>query len=147
MNKHKLLCIILLLSTSFIAQANDRTIISTTNAPKAVGPYSQAVKSGNMLFVAGQLAIDPATGKLIQGDIKAQTRQALRNVQSILEAAGFKLTDVVQSQVYLSDLNEAKEMNAVYATFFKQQPPARSLVQSAKLPLSAKIEIMVTAKH
>ncbi|MFQ5825130.1 MAG: RidA family protein [bacterium] len=123
----------------------DREVISTKDAPTAIGPYSQAIRVGNILFLAGQIAIDPATGDFVAGGIDEQTRQVLDNIQAVLNAAGFSMDNVVQSQVFLSDLNNYGAMNAVYATYFKEAPPARAAVQVARLPKDALIEIMVTA--
>lgn len=125
--------------------APDKEIIATAAAPAAIGPYSQAVRIGNMLFCAGQIAIDPGSGELVQGGIAEQTHQVLRNIQAVLKAADFSLADVVQSQVFLSDLNDYGAMNEVYASYFKQSPPARAAVQVARLPKDALVEIMVTA--
>ncbi len=117
-----------------------REIISTDKAPAAIGPYSQAVKAGNLLFVAGQIGMDPATGQLLEG-IEAQTRQALLNLKAILEAAGASLEQVVRIGVFLQDLKDFQAMNAVYAEFFPQSPPARTTVQVAALPRGALVEI------
>jgi len=117
-----------------------REIISTDKAPAAIGPYSQAVKAGNLLFVAGQIGMDPATGQLREG-IEAQTRQALLNLKAILEAAGASLEQVVRVGVFLQDLKDFQVMNAVYAEFFPQSPPARTTVQVAALPRGALVEI------
>jgi 2-iminobutanoate/2-iminopropanoate deaminase len=117
-----------------------REIISTDKAPAAIGPYSQAVKAGNLLFVAGQIGMDPATGQLREG-IEAQTRQALLNLKAILEAAGASLEQVVRVGVFLQDLKDFQAMNAVYAEFFPQSPPARTTVQVAALPRGALVEI------
>ncbi|MCS7286857.1 MAG: RidA family protein [Anaerolineae bacterium] len=117
-----------------------REIISTEKAPPAIGPYSQAVKAGNFLFVAGQIGINPATGQLEEG-VEAQTRQALLNLKAILEAAGASLDNVVRVGVFLQDLKDFQAMNAVYAEFFPQFPPARTTVQVAALPRGALVEI------
>jgi len=122
----------------------DREIISTEKAPAAIGPYSQAVRAGNLIFTAGQLGIDPGTGKLAEG-IEAQTRQALRNIAAILEAAGSSLSQVVKTTVFLKDLADFQAMNAVYAEYFSQSPPARSTVQAARLPKDALVEIEAIA--
>ena len=127
------------------SQPTDREIVTTENAPAAIGPYSQAVRVGNTLYLAGQIAIDPATGQLVPGGIREQTDQVLKNIQAVLEAAGFSLTDVVQSQVFLADLNDYKAMNEVYARYFTTAPPARAAVQVARVPRDALVEIMVTA--
>lgn len=126
-------------------QPAHKEVISSENAPAAIGPYSQAIRAGNTLYLAGQIAIDPATGKMIAGGIEDQTHRVLKNIQAVLKEAGFTIDNVVQSQVFLSDLNNYAAMNAVYATYFKENPPARAAVQVARLPLDALVEIMVTA--
>ncbi|PHS17152.1 MAG: hypothetical protein COA86_10315 [Kangiella sp.] len=122
-----------------------KKIIATQNAPKAVGPYSQAVQVGNTLYLAGQIAINPKTSKMNHGSIEEQTVQVLNNIKAVLNEAGFSLNDVVQSQVFLTNLDNYKRMNQVYARYFTNQPPARAAVEVSRLPLDAKIEIMVTA--
>ncbi|HID62370.1 MAG TPA: RidA family protein [Anaerolineae bacterium] len=122
-----------------------REIISADKAPAAVGPYSQAVRAGGFVFAAGQVAIDPAAGKLIEGDIAAQTRQVLANLSAVLEAAGSSLDRVVKTTVFLKDMGQFKAMNAVYAQFFPSEPPARSTVEVAALPLGALVEIEAIA--
>jgi 2-iminobutanoate/2-iminopropanoate deaminase len=126
-------------------QPSDREVIATEDAPAAIGPYSQAIRVGNTIYLAGQIAIDPETGKMIEGGIEEQTHRALKNIQAVLSSAGFTLQDVVQSPVFLSDLNNYQAMNQVYGTYFNQSPPARAAVQVARLPLDAMVEIMVTA--
>jgi 2-iminobutanoate/2-iminopropanoate deaminase len=123
----------------------DKQIIHTDKAPAAVGPYSQAVRSGNMLYTAGQVAIDPAVGKLIDGDITAQTHQVLRNLTAVLEAGGTGLGHIVKTTVFLQDMADFAAMNAVYASFFGPNPPARSTVAVAGLPLGAMVEIEAVA--
>jgi 2-iminobutanoate/2-iminopropanoate deaminase len=120
-------------------------IISTENAPKAIGPYSQAVKAGNLLFVSGQLPIDPATGTIVGNSITLQTRQSLKNIQGILTAAGMDLCDVAKVNVFLADMNDFAAMNEVYATFFTVGFPARAAVQVAHLPKDALVEIEAIA--
>jgi 2-iminobutanoate/2-iminopropanoate deaminase len=122
-----------------------REVIYTREAPAAIGPYSQAIKAGNTLFLAGQIALDPATGQLVEGGIEAQTHQVIRNIQSILKAAGFSPEDVVQSQVFLMNLDDYATFNSIYAGYFKTDPPARAVVQVARLPRNALLEVMVTA--
>ena len=117
------------------------TIIHTENAPAAIGPYSQAVQAGNLLFISGQIPVDPATGAFAGEDITTQTRRSLTNVRNILEAAGYALTDVVKTTVFLADMNDFAEMNKVYGEYFAQPFPARSAVQVAKLPKGAPLEI------
>ncbi len=123
----------------------DREIIATDKAPAAVGPYSQAVRVGDFVFTAGQIALDPATGQMVADDIEAQTRQVLTNLSAVLEAAGASLTHVVKTTVFLADIGEFKAMNGVYAEFFPDAPPARSAVQVAALPLGARVEIEAVA--
>ncbi|GAB4275382.1 MAG: RidA family protein [Candidatus Promineifilaceae bacterium] len=122
-----------------------RKIISTSNAPAAVGPYSQGVVTGNLVFTAGQIPIDPKTGKMIEGDIQAQTERVLLNIQAVLEAAGSSLANVVKCTVFLADISEFGAMNEVYGRFFTNNPPARSAFQVAALPLGARIEIEAIA--
>lgn len=126
-------------------QSLDREVISTSGAPAAIGPYSQAIRVGNMVYLAGQIAIEPQTGKMVEGGIEEQTHQVLTNIQAVLTAAGASLDDVVQSQVFLSDLNNYAAMNQVYGSYFTEAAPARAAVQVARLPLDAMVEIMVTA--
>ena len=120
-------------------------IIHTDLAPAAIGPYSQAVKTGNLLFVSGQLPIDPATGAFAGEDVASQTRQSLRNVQAILEAAGYCCADVVKATVLLADMGDFAAMNAVYAEFFPTNCPARAAFAVKDLPKGAKVEIEVVA--
>ena len=122
-----------------------RTPLHTQDAPAAIGPYSQAVQIGPFLYTAGQVPIDPATGQLIDGDIEVQTARALSNVQAIIEAAGGKLGDVIKTTVFLQDMGEFQAMNGVYARYFDSEPPARSAVEVAALPLGARIEIEAVA--
>jgi 2-iminobutanoate/2-iminopropanoate deaminase len=119
-------------------------VVATKDAPTAAGPYSQAIKAGGFVFVAGQLARDPATNKLVEGDIKAQTERALRNVQAILAAAGTDMSRVVKTTVFLKSFSDFAAMNEVYAQFFKENPPARSTVETG-LPKDALIEIDAVA--
>lgn len=122
-----------------------RTVISTESAPPAIGPYSQAIAAGDLIFVSGQLAIDPTSGEFITGDIDAMTRQIFTNIETILAAAGSNLSKVLKVTVFLADLNDFQAMNQAYATFFPSNPPARSTVQVARLPRDARIEIEVIA--
>ena len=122
-----------------------RQAISSPSAPKAIGPYSQAVKAGNLLFVSGQVPIDPATGDLVSGDIAAQTHRVFQNIGQILAAAGASFDAVVRSTVYLLDMNDFARMNEVYGTYFTSPAPARATVQLARLPKDAKVEIDVIA--
>ncbi len=124
-----------------------RETIKTPNAPAAIGPYSQGIKTsaGKMIFTAGQIALDPATGRLVEGEIAAQTRRALDNVKAILSAGGASLENVVKTNVFMSDLGEFAAMNEVYAEYFPANPPARSTVEVKALPRGAKVEIEAVA--
>jgi 2-iminobutanoate/2-iminopropanoate deaminase len=119
--------------------------VSTGSAPKALGPYSQAIRAGQFLFVSGQVPVDPATGELVQGGIAEQARRALENVGEILKAGGTSFQNVVRTTVYLADLADFPAMNEVYGTFFTAPQPARSTIQAARLPKDARIEIDVIA--
>ena len=118
-----------------------RERIATSNGPSAIGPYSQAVVAGELVFVSGQIPIDPARGALVEGDIAAQTDRVMKNLSAILEAAGSSLDKVVKTTVYLADLNDFTVMNETYGKYFKADPPARATVQVAKLPKGAAVEI------
>ena len=120
-------------------------VIHTDNAPKAIGPYSQAVKAGNMLFVSGQVPFVPETMEIVEGDVKAQTAQSLKNVQAILAEAGLDFSHVVKSTVFIKDMNEFAQINEVYAEFFGENKPARACVEFARLPKDVKVEIEVIA--
>ncbi|CAN5684412.1 RidA family protein [soil metagenome] len=118
-----------------------KEIVSTDKAPGAIGPYSQAVKTGNMVFCSGQIPIDTATGEFISDDVSEQTEQVLKNLSAVLEAAGSSLTGVVKTTVFLADMNDFAEMNEVYAKHFGENKPARATVQAARLPKDARVEI------
>ena len=120
-------------------------LIATKKAPGAVGPYSQGVKAGNMIFTSGQLAIDPETGELLTGDIQKQARMSLENVKAVLAAGGATMEDVVKVTVFVEDVSKFSLINEVYAEYFSDHKPARSLVEVAKLPLNAEIEIEAIA--
>ena len=120
--------------------------VETTNAPAAIGPYSQAIQIGDLLFVSGQVPIDPSTGAMVEGDIKAQAQQSLNNLKAILNAAGTNMGAVVKTTVFLADMNDFAAMNEVYAQFFQEPFPARSAVQAARLPKDAKVEIEAIAQ-
>lgn len=122
-----------------------KKIIATSEAPKAVGPYSQAVATGNMLFCAGQIPLDPKTGELIEGDVTAQTERVLENLAGVLRANDMTFTDVVKTTVFLVDLADFGAMNAVYSRHFTEPFPARSSIQVAALPKGAQVEIEATA--
>ena len=122
-----------------------RQVIATEGAPAAVGPYSQAIRIGNLVFTAGQIGIDPQAKKLVDGGIEAQTRQTLSNLKEILEAAGTSMANVVKVTVYLRDIQDFKAMNQIYAEFFPAAPPARAAAQVAALPLGAAVMIDTVA--
>jgi len=122
-----------------------RDIISTKEAPQAIGPYSQAIRANGLVFVSGQIAIDPATQQVISGDVAAQTDRVLKNLSAILKAAGSGLEKVVRSTVFLKDMGDFAAMNEVYGRYFTTAPPARSTVQAARLPKDVLVEIDVIA--
>ncbi|MCB9419456.1 MAG: RidA family protein [Ardenticatenaceae bacterium] len=122
-----------------------KTIVHTDDAPAAVGPYSQAVKIGKLVYTAGQIPLDPATGQMMEGDIQAQTDRVLQNLQAVLKEAGSSLKNVVKTTVFLQDMGDFKAMNEVYGRYFDKKPPARSAVQVAALPLGAQVEIEAVA--
>ena len=122
-----------------------KKIIFTAKAPKAIGPYSQAIRTESMVFAAGQVGLDPASGELVEGGIEAQTRQALTNLKGVLEAADSGLSFVVKTTVFLKDMNDFAQMNVIYAEFFAKDPPARSTVAIAALPKGALVEIEAIA--
>jgi 2-iminobutanoate/2-iminopropanoate deaminase len=122
-----------------------KEIISTPNAPKAIGPYSQAVRANGFIFVSGQIPINPATGELVVGDIGQQTARILDNLKAIVEAAGSSLDRAVKVSVFLKDMGEFAAMNAVYAKYFPQNPPARATVEVARLPRDVGVEIDIIA--
>lgn len=122
-----------------------KKVISTEKAPKAIGPYSQAIRTDNLIFTAGQVGLDPATMELVDGGVEAQTRQVLTNLRHVLESADSSLKFVLKTTVFLQDMNDFAKMNAVYAEFFPENPPARSTVQVAGLPRGALVEIECVA--
>jgi len=122
-----------------------RNVISTDRGPKAIGPYSQAIQANGLLFASGQIAIDPKTNQMVEGDIRAQTERVLENLKGVVEAAGSSLDRVVKTTVYLKDVNDFAAMNETYARFFPKDPPARATVQAAKLPRDARVEIDLIA--
>ena len=124
-----------------------KKVISTDKAPQAIGPYSQAIQVQNTLYLAGQIALDPQSGQLVEGGIEVQTHRVMQNLNAVLEAAGFNFNDVVQTQVFLSDLNNYTAMNAVYAKYFVESPPARAVVEAARIPRDALVEIMMVAQR
>ena len=122
-----------------------KQIVKTENAPAAIGPYSAGIITGNFVFTAGQIGLDPKTGLMVEGGVEAETRRSLTNLKGILEAAGSCLDNVVKTTVFLKDMGDFQKMNAVYAEFFKENPPARSAVQVAALPKNACVEIEAIA--
>ncbi len=122
-----------------------KQIISTDKAPGAIGPYSQAVKAGDFLFCSGQIAIDPSTGALVEGDVAAQTRQVMENLRAVLNAAGMDFSHVVKTTIYLSSMDHFSTVNAIYGSYFPSEPPARATVAVATLPKNVDVEIEVIA--
>ncbi len=122
-----------------------KKVIKTTKAPAAIGPYNQAIQVGNLVYTSGQIPIDPATGNFVEGGIKEQTRQSLLNVKAILEEAGLTMSDVIKTTVFMADMNDFSDMNAVYSEFFPEPYPARSAVAVKTLPKGALVEIEVVA--
>ena len=122
-----------------------RDAISSPEAPAAIGPYSQAIKAGNLLFLSGQIPLDPATGAVVEGDITVQTERVFRNITAVLTAAGASFANVVRTTVFLADMNEFAAMNGVYGKYVVDPPPARSTVQVARLPKDVRVEIDVIA--
>ncbi len=118
-----------------------KEVITTDKAPAAVGPYSQAIKSGGFLFISGQIPFDPSSGKLVQGDIKAQTKQVLENISAVVDASGMTLENVVKCSCFLKDMNHFTDFNSVYETYFKEPFPARECVEVARLPKDVLVEI------
>lgn len=123
----------------------DKKAFHTDKAPRALGPYSQAIQAGNLVFLAGQVGLDPATGELVEGDIADQTRQAMDNLMAVLDNAGLGSENVVKATVYLIDMDDFAAMNEVYGTYFKETPPARAAIQVSRLPKDAKVEIEMIA--
>ncbi|MFH1940649.1 MAG: Rid family detoxifying hydrolase [bacterium] len=144
MKKMTVVLVMLLIVLGCSTQPIQKQVISSPNAPAAIGPYSQAIRVGNTLYLAGQLGMIPETGKLAEG-FEAQARQALKNHKSIIEEAGFSMTDVVQVQVFVSDMNEYPKFNAIYTDFFKSDYPARGVLEVSRIPANGLIEIMMVA--
>ncbi len=122
-----------------------KTIVSTPNAPAAIGPYSQAVEAGGFVFLSGQIPLDPATGQMVEGDIAAQTERVMLNLEAVLAAAGCSFADVVRAGIFLTDLGDFGKVNEVYGRRFPSSPPARATVQVAALPRGARVEIDLVA--
>ena len=133
-------------STKIKTQKNNKIVISTDKAPAAVGPYSQGILINKTLYLAGQIALDPSTRKIVEGGIKEQTERVMENLGAVLNEAGYDFGDVVQSQVFISDMKNYREMNEVYTKYFNEAPPARAAVETVLFP-GALIEIMMTAQN
>ena len=135
-----------LIITNYYSLHDMKKVISTPKAPAAIGPYSQAIQVGNLIYTSGQIPIDPATGQLVEGGVKEQTRQSLSNIQAILQEAGLTMASVVKTTVFMADMADFAEMNSVYAEFFTEPYPARSAVAVKTLPKNALVEIEVVAE-
>ena len=135
-----------LIITNYYSLHDMKKVISTPNAPAAIGPYSQAIQVGNLIYTSGQIPIDPATGQLVEGGVKEQARQSLSNIQAILQEAGLTMASVVKTTVFMADMADFAEMNSVYAEFFTEPYPARSAVAVKTLPKNALVEIEVVAE-
>ena len=122
-----------------------KKVIQTDKAPKAIGPYSQAIQAGNFLFLSGQIPLDPKTGELVKGDIRQQTKQVLENIKGVMESQKLGMENVVKVTIFLKDIGNFNQVNEIYATYFPSSPPARSTVEVAKLPRDADIEIEAIA--
>ena len=123
----------------------EKKVIRTDKAPAPIGPYNQAIQYGDMLFVSGQIAIDPATGNLVEGDIQAETRMVMQNLEAVLAAAGMEFSNVIKSSIFLMDMGQFAQVNEVYGGYFTDNPPARETVQVAGLPKGVNVEISVVA--
>lgn len=133
------------MTAKLLSDATVKEIVATDRAPRAIGPYSQAVRAGQMLFASGQIPIDPATSEFVAGGITEQTEQVMRNLSAVFEAAGASLNQVVKTTVFLADMDDFTAMNEVYGRFFGENPPARATVQAARLPRDAKVEVEAIA--
>ena len=138
------LMIVVFLLAGQIGYAADRIVVSTDKAPKAIGPYSQAIRYGDMLYVSGMIPIDPKTNELSKGDIEVQATLVLDNIKAVVEAAGFSMKNVLKAEVFMKDLKDFAKYNAIYVKYFPQDPPARVTVQAAAPPRDVLIEISVT---
>ena len=125
--------------------ATQRTVVSTEAAPGAIGPYSQAIIAGNLVFCSGQVPLDPASGQLVSGTIEEETQRVMENIKAVLAAAGTSLARIVKTTIFLSDMNDFAAVNAAYGAYFPQNPPARSTVQVARLPRDVRVEIEAIA--
>lgn len=122
-----------------------KSVVYSADAPEPIGPYSQAIQAGNMLFISGQIAIQKSTGKILTSDIEVETRQVMENIHHILKAAGMDFTNVVKSSIFLKDMNNFPKVNEIYGQFFQQQPPARETVEVSRLPKDVNVEISCIA--
>lgn len=125
---------------------SERSIVNTDKAPAAIGPYNQAVKAGGFLYCSGQIPLDPATGKLVEGDVAVQATRVLDNLKAVLEAGGASLADVVRCEVFLKDLGDFQTVNGIYGAYFAEEPPARITVEVARLPMDVLVEIAAIAQ-
>ena len=141
----RVLALLLVMGMAGCAAAPVKEVVSTKEAPAAIGPYSQGIKVGTLLFLSGQISIDPKTNQMNSGSIEEQTKQALQNLDAVLRAEGMSMENIVNTTVFLKDVNDFGKMNTVYGTFFKDKPPARATVQVARLPRDALVEISAIA--
>ena len=139
--------LLIFIFTGYSCQHTTREIISSPNAPAAIGPYSQAVRMGDRIYLSGQLGLDPETGKLATQDFEAQVRQALENQKAVLETAGFSLKDVVQCQVFVTDMENYPKFNAIYKEYFEKDFPARAVLEVSRIPADGLVEIMMVAER
>ncbi len=137
----------LLASAGCTTMGPEKETVLSKDAPAAIGPYSQAIKAGNLVFLSGQVALDPVTGKLVSGGIEEQTRQVLENLKAVLKASDLSVENVVSTTVFIKDINDFAKMNAVYGSYFKDKPPARATVEVARLPRDALVEISAIASR
>ena len=143
--KKFLFIFLILYSPSIYQQTNMKTIINSDHAPKAVGPYSQAVRAGNTLYISGQVAIDPISNTIIKSNIEDETTQIMKNIENILKEAGLMFDNVVRTKIYLTNMNDFSAVNNVYGSYFKSNPPARTTIEVSGLPLGVNVEIDMIA--
>ena len=143
--KKFLFIFLILYSSSIYQQTNMKTIINSDNAPKPVGPYSQAVRAGNTLYISGQVAIDPISNTIIKSNIEDETTQIMKNIENILNEAGLMFDNVVRTKIYLTNMNDFSAVNNVYGSYFKSNPPARTTIEVSGLPLGVNVEIDMIA--
>jgi len=145
MMKRLIFIFLILYSSSIYQQTNMKTIINSDNAPKPVGPYSQAVRAGNTLYISGQVAIDPISNTIIKSNIEDETTQIMKNIENILNEAGLMFDNVVRTKIYLTNMNDFSAVNNVYGSYFKSNPPARTTIEVSGLPLGVNVEIDMIA--